>query len=122
MRNGNPDFKVGLLAPCGTALAIIACYGTLVVVGALSLVGFTIAIHEGVWAGAIVIFALLALFGILLGWKKHRQTIPLLFGMVAVGLIVWTMGFTYSRLTEVAGFFLLVLAAALDWRARRKCL
>lgn len=114
------DRKSGLLAPCGTALAIIACYGTLAIVGVLSFVGFTIAIHEGVWAGAIVLFALLALFGILLGWKRHHQSLPLLLGMGGVGLIVWTMGFTYSGLLEIAGFTVLVIAIGLDLRAGRQ--
>lgn len=110
----------GMLAPWGTALAIIACYGTLAVVGVLSLLGITIAIHEGVWAGSIVLFSGLALAGIILSWKTHHQNPPLLSGIIGVGMIVWTMGVAYDRLIEIAGFAILIIAVVLDWRARRQ--
>ena len=41
------------LAGVATLLAILACYGTIVLIGALSLLGMTLAIHEGAWAGVV---------------------------------------------------------------------
>jgi hypothetical protein len=41
------------LAGVTTLLAILACYGTIVLIGALSLLGMTLALHEGAWAGAV---------------------------------------------------------------------
>ncbi len=107
------------LAPCGTALALIACYGTLAVVGVLSLAGITVAVHEGLWAGVIALFSILALAGIFIGWRGHRKMAPLLLGVLGAGMILWTMGLAYSRVVEIAGFIILVVAAVLDWRAKR---
>lgn len=113
------DKRTDWLAPWGTALAVIACYGTLAVVGALSLAGITVAVHEGLWAGVIALFSMLALAGIFLGWRGHRKIAPLLLGVLGAGMILWTMGLAYSRVVEIAGFIILVVAAALDWRAKR---
>lgn len=107
------------LAPACTIMAVLACYGTLAAVALLSLMGITLAINEGIWAGAIVVFALLALTGLVLSWRQHRTLPPLLFGIVGVGLIAYTMSVSYSQPLEIAGFVLLVLAAFLDWRAKR---
>jgi len=117
----NPGARRGAdwLAPVGTALAFLACYGTLAVLGALSLMGIALTIHEGLWAGAIAVFAVLALAGIVLGWRIHRSTAPLLLGLAGTGLVLWAMGISYSRLLEIAGFVCLVFATALDWRAKR---
>ena len=64
--------KQGWLARGGVILSLLACYGTLAVVGALSALGVTLAVNVHVWAGAIVLFALVALGGIALGFRRHR--------------------------------------------------
>jgi len=110
----------GLLAPAGTILSILACYGTLAVVGALSLMGISLAVNEGLWAGAIVLFALVAFAGLFLGWRVHRTLSPVLLGALGTGMILWTMTGAYSRPVEIAGFFCLAVAAWLDWRARHR--
>lgn len=107
------------LAPAGAAFAVLTCYGTLAVVGLLSLLGDALAIDDGIWAGAIILFALLALAGIVLGWRLHRSAPPLLPGLPGMALILWTMLAAYHRPLEIAGFVCLVLAAAPDWQARR---
>jgi len=117
--NTHSERGAGWLAPAGTVLAIIACYGTLAVVGALSLMGVALAIDEGLWAGAIVFFALLAFIGLLLGWRVHRALPPVLLGVLGTGMILWAMAVAYSRPVEIAGFICLAAAAWLDLRARR---
>lgn len=113
------ESRVSWLAPVGTVMAVLACYGTLAAVAMLSAMGITLALNEGIWAGAIVVFALLALAGLVLSWRHHRALPPLLLGIVGAGLIVFTMTVSYSQPIEIAGFVLLVLAAFLDWRAKR---
>ncbi|MCC2664367.1 MAG: uncharacterized protein K0S35_2289 [Geminicoccaceae bacterium] len=108
-----------LLAAAGTILAILACYGTLLLVAALSALGVTFAINEGAWASAIVFFALLATAGLALGWRQHQTTWPLLLGGLGLALILWAMFASYSPTTEFAAFAALAVAAAWDWRARR---
>jgi hypothetical protein len=51
----------------------VACYGTLLVIGALSLLGVSLAVNTGVWAGTIVFFAAVAVVGVGLAPEKiHR--------------------------------------------------
>ena len=109
----------GWLAPIGTVLAILACYGTLAVVSLLSLLGIGIAVHEGIWAGVIALFALIALAGLLPGWRSHRRMPPLMLGLLGAGFVLWAMAISYSRTIEITGFIFLVLGATLDWRFRR---
>lgn len=111
--------RLDWLASLGTILAFLACYGTLAVIGALSLMGISLAVNEGVWAGAIVLFALVALVGIVLGWRGHRVAGPLVLGVVGAGLVIYAMGVSYSRVVEIVGFVALIVAAVWDWRAKR---
>lgn len=108
------------LASVATVLSIVACYGTLLVIGALSLLGISLAVHTGVWAGAISLFAVLAVVGVALGYKRHRTAAPLVLGVIGLGLIVWVVFGSYSRLLELIAFAILIAAAAWDWRLKRR--
>lgn len=108
------------LASVATVLSIVACYGTLLLIGALSLLGVSLAVHNGLWAGAISLFAVLAAIGLALGYKRHHAPAPFVLGTIGTGLIVWVMFGPYSRLIELIGFAFLVVAAALDWRLKRR--
>jgi hypothetical protein len=44
------------LPDVATVGSILACYGTLAILGLLSLMGVSIALHEGAWAGVISAF------------------------------------------------------------------
>lgn len=102
-----------------TVLSIGACYGTLAVVGLLGTMGVALAVNDALWAGAIVAFAVLAVLGIALGLRVHRQPWPLLLGAFGAGVIAYTMYINYDRAIELAGFALLCGAALWDWRLRR---
>lgn len=108
------------LASVATALSIVACYGTLLTISALSLLGVSLAVHTRLWAGAIVFFALLSVVGIWLGYRRHRAPMPLLLAAAGVALIVWVMFGAFNRLLELAGFSALLLAVAWDWRLKRR--
>ena len=99
--------------------AVVACYGTMGTVALLSLLGISIGIHEGVWAGAIVVFAVLASTALVLGYRRHGNAGPAILGFIGLVLIGWTMLASYDRAVEIAGFAALVTAAVWDWRARR---
>lgn len=115
--NATPRF--GWLAGAGTVLAIAACYGTLATVSVLSLLGVTLVINPGVWAGAISLFALLALFGVLLSYRQHRVRGPLTIAAVGTVLVLWAMFGSYSRIIELIGFAGLITAAIWDWRLKK---
>ncbi len=116
------------LAGAGTLVSLLACYGTLLAVSALSLVGITIAINVHLWAGAIVLFALIAVIGVASGYRRHRRIGPLALASCGALLVIWAMygsasihallGFP-SRVVELTGFAMLVVAACWDWRRRK---
>ena len=117
--------KQGWLARGGVLLSLLACYGTLAVIGALSALGVTIAVNAHVWAGAIVAFALAAFAGIGLGFRRHRAAGPLAAAGLGAALVAAAMyaaapieaatGLS-KRVVEIAGFASLIAAALWDWR------
>jgi arsenite methyltransferase len=102
------------------AVALLACYGTLALIGLLSVLGVSIAVDATAWGGAIVLFAGLTVCGIALGWRRHRRPAPVALALLGLALIAWAMFDRYDRITEIAGFALLFAATAWDWRLRRQ--
>lgn len=107
------------LAAGATALTVAACYGTTLVVAALSSLGVAVALHEGAWAGAISVFAVLALVGVLLNYGHHRAHAPAALATAGAAAVLWAMFGSYHWLTELAGLAALALAAGWDWRLKR---
>jgi hypothetical protein len=87
--------------------------------------GITIAVNVHVWAGAIVVFALIAVFGVTVGYRRHRTVGPVIIAAIGAMFVTLAMygseqiqavlGFP-SRIIEVAGFVALLAAAIWDWR------
>jgi rhodanese-related sulfurtransferase len=114
------DGSVSWLPGAATALAIISCYGTALLVAALSLLGVSVAVNERAWAGAISVFAGLAVILIgLSGWKR-RILGPTVVGVVGLAFILWAMYGAYSRLAEILGFALLVAATLWELRSHQR--
>ena len=103
----------------GTALSLFACYGTLAIIAILSALGIAIGVNEALWAGAIVAFAAVAVGGLGLSSRQHKNFSPLVIGFIGAVTLVYTMYVQYDRMVELSGFVLLCLAAAWDWRLRR---
>ncbi|MBL4749537.1 MAG: MerC domain-containing protein [Amylibacter sp.] len=102
---------------------LVACHllrYTLALVSILGALGFAITINNAIWAGAIVTFAVLAVIGLALGYRRHRKPAPLIIGLTGAALISYTMLADYSRVIELSGFALLALAAFWDWRGKNR--
>ncbi len=110
--------KVPWLSAVATILAVLACYGTTVVVVLLSLLGVSIAVNEQAWAGAISAFAALATIAIAVSYRRHRSIWPTVIAVSGLALILWAMYGSYSRVIELAGFICLIAATLLDLRMR----
>lgn len=106
-------------APLATALSLIACYGTLAAVALLGALGVGIALNEAVWAGAIVLFAALAVAALVLRWRRHGRGVPVILSAAGLALIVFAMYVSYSLTAELGGFALLCLGTYADWRGAR---
>lgn len=111
--------RLGWLPGAGTILSIAACYGTLATISVLSLLGVTVVINPGVWAGAISLFAVLAVVGLAVSYWRHRIVGPLVVAALAAALIIWVMFGSYSRVMELLGFAGLGTAAIWDWHLKK---
>ncbi len=110
------DWLPGIATTC----SILVCYGTLAVLGVLSLMGVGIVLHEGAWAAVISVFAVLAALGIGFSYRRHRSMGPIALATVGALMVLWAMFGSYSRAAEIAGFAALVAATLWDWRAKRR--
>lgn len=111
--------KLGRLSGFATGLSIVACYGTLMFVSILSLMGITVNIHEGAWAGAITLFAWLAFAGVAINFRRYHVLGPLVMASAGAVLITWVMFISFSRPLEILGFMLLITAALWERHLRR---
>jgi hypothetical protein len=117
--NATDAAKLGRLSGFATVLSIVACYGTLAFVSILSLMGITVNIHEGVWAGAITLFAWLAFAGVAINFRRYHALGPLIIAAAGAVLITWVMFISFSRPLEILGFVLLITAALWERRVKR---
>jgi hypothetical protein len=126
--SGNRVQNSSWLAGAGALLSIAACYGTLGLVALLSMMGVTLALNVDIWAGVIVAFALLAVIGVTLGYRKHRNANPVRLAVIGAALVTWAMYGAEaivdllgvpSTIVEIAGFAALMASAYWDWRLKR---
>lgn len=113
-------YRRGLLGMLAFLLALLSCYGTLALVALLPLLGVHLALDEGLWAGAIAVFALLTLAVVASGLRLHRRPWPVLAGLAGTSLVLYALYVDYSMLVELSGFVLLAGAVAWDLRQRRR--
>lgn len=92
-----------------TTLALITCYGTLALASALTAVGITLEINEGLWAVAIVL--LFGLAASLIAFRGGRRFGPARLALLAFALILWVMFASYHWATELVAFAALISAA-----------
>lgn len=109
----------GLWGTVSLVGAMTACYGTLAMVGLLSMLGVGLAINETIWAGAIIAFAVIACGVIALGARKHGSLKPLALAVAGAGILIYTMYINYSAITEAVGFVVLGIATYFDYDLRR---
>jgi hypothetical protein len=107
-----------LAAPVTLALSLLACYGTLAALAALSALGVALALNPGIWAGVIVLFAVLAAVAVALGARRHGSALPVLPATAGVALLCYVMFGRFDRMLELAGFALLAAAVFWDHRLR----
>ena len=94
--------KLSWFPRAATALAVLSCYGTTLLIGLLSLLGVSSTLDEGIWAGAISLFAALATIAIAASYRQHRIIGPTVIAALGLGLILWVMYASYSRAAELA--------------------
>lgn len=104
----------------GSAIcSVITCYGALAVIALLGSLGISMTLNETAWAGLIVLFASVSVFGLVLSWRQHHNVWPLLLGCLGCGLITYVMTIDYRLTLEILGFVLLGSAVFWDWKLQK---
>ena len=114
----NNGSKISWLPGAAAVLAIVSCYGTALLIGLLSMLGVSVVVNERAWAGAISVFAALAVILIGSSTRRHRIAGPVVIAGTGLAFILWTLYVNYSRVVELAGFAMLVAATLWDVRLR----
>jgi arsenite methyltransferase len=112
-------WRRGFTGTVSLVAAVLVCYGTLAAVALLTMLGVGLALNEGLWAGAIALFALLAAAAIVAGFRRHRGYGPAALAMAGAGAILYALFVDYRMIVELSGFILLAGAAFWDIRLRR---
>lgn len=110
----------GTAGVAATALAILACYGTLAFAALLPVLGLRLAVTDAAWSGVILLFTLLAVLAIAAGIRRYRSPVPALAAAGGAGLVAFALLVAYHPAVELAGFVLLAGAAWRDAVLRRR--
>ena len=119
-QQSSPLQRLGRYSGVAVVLSIVACYGTLALVAILSLAGVTMSVHEGAWAAVIVVLAWIAVLAMGVNIRSLRSFGPFVLSDIGALLVSWVMIVDYSRVMEVSGFALLIVAALWDRQLRRR--
>jgi arsenite methyltransferase len=109
----------GLWGTVALVMAMLSCYGSLALLGLFSLFGMSVALNETIWAGSIILFAVIATLVIALGMRRHGSPKALILALIGTAILVYTMYIDYSKLIEAVGFVCLAIASYLDFDLRR---
>lgn len=113
-------WRRGLTGIVGLGVALLACYGTLAVVGLASLYGVSLMLNETVWAGAIALFTLLTAASVMVGRRLHGSALPLSLAGLGAALVVYALFVDYWIVIELTGFLVLAVSVAWDVLLRRR--
>jgi arsenite methyltransferase len=106
--------SLGLWGAIAAAASVAACYGTIALLGMLSLFGLTISLDEGAWALAITATAALAAIATAFNLRRHGRPWPLLMAAIGAAVIGYVMFAAYHPVIEALGFVALLGAVGLD--------
>lgn len=104
------------MASGASALGILACYGTSLVVALLAAAGTAVVINQAIWTGVVALFAVAAFLATLFGCRRHAANGPVIVAGVGAALVLLTLFGSYDWRIELAGFLALAIAAAWQWR------
>lgn len=111
------------LAPIGTAMAMLACYGVTAAIGVLSLIGISVALPFR--APVIILFSGIAAASLAGSYRRHHSRLAVVLGLVGFILIAGSKflppGLKAEAIgIEAAGFLGMVGGNVLAFRARRQ--
>lgn len=119
---GAEDRPSNWLAPAGTVMAMMACYGLSAGIGVLSLIGISVAFPFR--AEVIILFSAIAAASLAGSYRRHHSRLALGLALVGFSLIAGSKFLPLILKTEAigiegVGFICMVAANVLAFRARR---
>ena len=115
--------RFGLLANAGALLSVLMCYGKLAVIAALSLTGIAVVnINPHLQAALMVGFALLAVSGLAIDYRHHRDYAPLAIGATGLAVMAVTLYVSYNTRAEFLAYACLIVAVFMNQHAALKLL
>jgi class 3 adenylate cyclase len=108
-------FRFGLLAYLGAAVSLGVCFWKTIFIVVGPIFGLTLVeINPHLQAVLMWLFAAAAVVGLVVDRKRHGENLPLVLGVVALGVIIGTL-YTYYHVAILAsGYVLLLIAAFLN--------
>ena len=111
------------LAPAGTAMAMLACYGVTAAIGVLSLIGISMALPFR--APVIVLCSAIAAASLASSYRRHQSGLVVVLGLVGFVLVAGSKFLPPDLKAdaigiEAAGFLCMVGGNILAFRARRQ--
>ncbi len=109
--------KLGII---GSFVAALCCLGVPAVVSIAAAIGLGFLIRDTILLPLMVLFLLVTLIGLYLGYRAHRRAWPLILGVVSsLAALFFVFGHTVSLMAYLA-MAGLVLASILNVIARQK--
>lgn len=109
-----------LLGAAAAVVALLSCYGPLLLLAVLSLLGTSLVLDETIWAVAILAATAVALLALLVSFLRHRKPSSLLFALAGGACIFYAFLVSYHVFVEGLGFLLLLVGVVLDLRNVRR--
>ena len=111
----NDRLPFGFLAYVGVAISMMICYFDLIVGVASDFVAVeTLRLNPHVQAVLMWVFGLVAVFGLSLDWKAHGRMLPLLLGVLGLGIVVGTLYVYYEATILMTGYLIMLIGAFLN--------
>ncbi|QIT56597.1 methyltransferase domain-containing protein [Aquisalimonas sp. 2447] len=113
-------WRRGIIGAASLGLALLTCYGTMAALGLLAAMGAGVGLHEGAWAAAIALFAVLSVVAIAPGMRYHRNPGPVAVGAAGALVVCYALFVDYSLIVELTGFVILAVGVTWDIHHRRR--
>lgn len=126
MRDGATPRKLketggwSLVGAVAAVVALLSCYGPLLLLAVLSLLGASLVVNQTLWAGAILAATAVTVLALLASFLRHRRPGSLLLALAGAALIFYAMLGSYHVLVEGLGFVLLIGGVVMDLRNGRR--
>ena len=111
--------KQSWLSGVAAILTLVACNGTIILVGLLAIFGVSVTINPHIQAVVVSIFAITSLIFVYRGFKTQQKAGPLVLAVIGTVLVVGSMYIYFNKIVESIGLVLLIGSTIWNWQRCR---